>query len=180
MLGAGIFVSPGYIAAELTGPALFVAYLIAVSVIPVHQSVHLFASSLVFLKSRVDDGGGHAQDDASANSQQAVPPALPACLLACPLQAVSAYLSSFCYAEFAVSMPLAGAAYNYIVSALGEFIAWVSRRGGSAQRFVHATTTARARGVASVASMWWGGRASSVMAPQGRVYGVSTRPTCAL
>jgi hypothetical protein len=44
MLGAGIFVSPGYIAAELTGPALFVAYLIAVSVIP----VYLFASSLVF------------------------------------------------------------------------------------------------------------------------------------
>ncbi|KAL6759515.1 amino acid permease-domain-containing protein [Haematococcus lacustris] len=69
MCGAGIFVSPGFIAATLTGPALFLAYLSA---------------------------------------------------------AVSAYLSCFCYAEFSVSIPLAGAAYNYIYSTLGELIAWIT------------------------------------------------------
>ncbi|GFH08147.1 AA_permease_C domain-containing protein [Haematococcus lacustris] len=66
---AGIFVTPGYIASALTGPALFVSYLIA---------------------------------------------------------AGSAFLSSFCYAEFTVSIPMAGAAYNYIYSTLGEMIAWVT------------------------------------------------------
>ncbi|KAL6759517.1 amino acid permease-domain-containing protein [Haematococcus lacustris] len=69
MCGAGIFVTPGYIASALTGPALFVSYLIA---------------------------------------------------------AGSAFLSSFCYAEFTVSIPMAGAAYNYIYSTLGEMIAWVT------------------------------------------------------
>ncbi|GLC61629.1 hypothetical protein PLESTB_001784700 [Pleodorina starrii] len=39
--------------------------------------------------------------------------------------AISAYLSCFCYSEFAVDMPLAGAAYNYIAGTLGEFVAWV-------------------------------------------------------
>ncbi|KAJ9511687.1 hypothetical protein QJQ45_017993, partial [Haematococcus lacustris] len=69
MCGAGIFVSPGYIAVALTGPSLFLAYLSA---------------------------------------------------------AVSAALSSFCYAEFTVSIPLAGAAYNYIYATLGELIAWIT------------------------------------------------------
>ncbi|GFH25756.1 cationic amino acid transporter, partial [Haematococcus lacustris] len=69
MCGAGIFVSPGYIAVTLTGPSLFLAYLSA---------------------------------------------------------AVSAALSSFCYAEFTVSIPLAGAAYNYIYATLGELIAWIT------------------------------------------------------
>ncbi|GFH16519.1 cationic amino acid transporter [Haematococcus lacustris] len=73
MCGAGIFVSPGFIAATLTGPALFLAYLSA---------------------------------------------------------AVSAYLSCFCYAEFSVSIPLAGAAYNYIYSTLGELIAWITAAVG--------------------------------------------------
>ncbi|KAJ9514584.1 hypothetical protein QJQ45_016315 [Haematococcus lacustris] len=69
MCGAGIFVSPGYIAGALTGPALFVSYLVA---------------------------------------------------------SLSAFLSSFCYAEFTVSIPMAGAAYNYIYHTLGEVIAWVT------------------------------------------------------
>lgn len=69
MCGAGIFVSPGYIANAITGPALFLAYFIA---------------------------------------------------------AVSAFLSSFCYAEFTSALPMAGAAYNYVYSTLGEFIAWVT------------------------------------------------------
>ncbi|GFR47301.1 hypothetical protein Agub_g8988 [Astrephomene gubernaculifera] len=68
MLGAGIFIAPGTIAVNFTGPALCIAYLVA---------------------------------------------------------SVSAFLSSFCYSEFAVDMPLAGAAYNYIASTLGEFTAWV-------------------------------------------------------
>lgn len=69
MLGAGIFVSPGYIANALTGPALFISYLVA---------------------------------------------------------AFSAILSCFCYAEFTVDIPLAGAAYNYIATTLGEVIAWIT------------------------------------------------------
>ncbi|PNH11561.1 Cationic amino acid transporter 1 [Tetrabaena socialis] len=68
MLGAGIFIAPGTIAIDYTGPAVCIAYLIA---------------------------------------------------------AVSAYLSCFCYAEFAVDMPLAGAAYNYMAGSMGEFVAWV-------------------------------------------------------
>lgn len=49
-------------------------------------------------------------------------PVLRACSYA--IASISAFLSSFCYAEFAVSMPLAGAAYNYIKATLGEFVAW--------------------------------------------------------
>ncbi|PNW80768.1 hypothetical protein CHLRE_07g329050v5 [Chlamydomonas reinhardtii] len=68
MLGAGIFMAPGTIAVDMTGPAVCISYLIA---------------------------------------------------------ALSAFLSCFCYAEFACDMPLAGAAYNYIAASLGEFFAWV-------------------------------------------------------
>jgi amino acid transporter len=55
MCGAGIFASPGFIAKEYTGPALFLAYAVG---------------------------------------------------------SLSAFLSSFCYAEFTVNIPLEGAAYN--------------------------------------------------------------------
>ncbi len=67
MLGAGIFIAPGQIAVELTGPAVCLSYLVA---------------------------------------------------------ALSAFLSCFCYCEFSVDMPLAGAAYNYMAGSVGEFLAW--------------------------------------------------------
>ncbi len=37
----------------------------------------------------------------------------PALFLAYGVAAISAFLSSFCYSEFTVTMPLAGASYNY-------------------------------------------------------------------
>ncbi|GLI69367.1 hypothetical protein VaNZ11_013943 [Volvox africanus] len=49
----------------------------------------------------------------------------PAVCISYVIAAISAYLSCFCYSEFAVDMPLAGAAYNYIAGSLGEFMAWV-------------------------------------------------------
>ncbi|EFJ49983.1 hypothetical protein VOLCADRAFT_89329 [Volvox carteri f. nagariensis] len=55
MLGAGIFIAPGTISVDMTGPAVCISYLIA---------------------------------------------------------SISAFLSCFCYSEFAVDMPLAGAAYT--------------------------------------------------------------------
>mmetsp|Transcript_1343 Transcript_1343/g.2143 ORF Transcript_1343/g.2143 Transcript_1343/m.2143 type:complete len:645 (+) Transcript_1343:109-2043(+) len=68
MCGAGIFVTPGRIAVNVTGPAVFISYMLA---------------------------------------------------------AISAFLSSFCYAEFTANMPMAGAAYNYTYATLGEFTAWI-------------------------------------------------------
>ncbi len=68
MLGAGIFIAPGQIAVELTGPAVCLSYLVA---------------------------------------------------------ALSAFLSCFCYCEFSVDMPLAGAAYNYMAGSVGEVLAWI-------------------------------------------------------
>jgi hypothetical protein len=120
--------------------------------------------------------GGPAECGASANSL-----AQPACLLACPLQAVSTYLSSFCYAEFAVSMPLAGAAYNYIVSALGEFIAWVSHRGWSVFCWVMLQPCEDRPGPEG-SPLWHpcGGRTCGVTAPLGRVHMVSASPVFAL
>jgi len=67
MLGAGVFVSTGSIAAGYTGPSIIIAFAIA---------------------------------------------------------GLSAFLSSFVYAEFAVDLPFAGGAYNFILCSLGEFFAW--------------------------------------------------------
>jgi amino acid permease len=69
MLGAGVFVTTGYVAADVAGPGVIISYLVA---------------------------------------------------------GVSAILSSFCYAEFAVDIPCAGGAYTYIAAALGEFLAWIA------------------------------------------------------
>ncbi|GBF96644.1 cationic amino acid transporter [Raphidocelis subcapitata] len=69
MLGAGVFVTTGYVAANIAGPAVIISYIVA---------------------------------------------------------GISAMLSSFCYAEFAVDIPCAGGAYTYIAAALGEFLAWLT------------------------------------------------------
>ncbi len=50
----------------------------------------------------------------------------PALFIAYLVASVSAFLSSFCYAEFTTAVPMAGAAYNYVYTTLGEFIAWVT------------------------------------------------------
>ncbi len=50
----------------------------------------------------------------------------PAVVLSYVVAGISALLSSFCYAEFAVDIPAAGGAYTYIAAALGEFMAWIT------------------------------------------------------
>ncbi|MQL99980.1 hypothetical protein Taro_032723 [Colocasia esculenta] len=67
MLGAGVFVTTGHVARNVSGPAVFVSYLIA---------------------------------------------------------GVSALLSSMCYTEFSVEMPVAGGAFSYLRVTFGEFLGY--------------------------------------------------------
>jgi len=39
---------------------------------------------------------------------------------------LSALLSSLCYAEFAVNLPMCGGAYSYISAVFGEYLAWIT------------------------------------------------------
>jgi APA family basic amino acid/polyamine antiporter len=40
------------------------------------------------------------------------------------MSAVAAMLTSFCYAEYAAEVPIAGGAFNYVGLTFGEFGAW--------------------------------------------------------
>lgn len=48
----------------------------------------------------------------------------PAVILSYFISSLAAMLSALSYVEFAVDMPIAGGAFNYINSVFGEFIAW--------------------------------------------------------
>eukprot|EP00898_Chlorokybus_atmophyticus_P002465 jgi/Chlat1/3219/Chrsp22S03500 len=50
----------------------------------------------------------------------------PAVLLSYFIAGLSALLSSFCYTEFAIDMPVAGGAFSYILVTFGEFPAWIT------------------------------------------------------
>eukprot|EP00897_Mesotaenium_endlicherianum_P010858 jgi/Mesen1/9800/ME000007S09854 len=50
----------------------------------------------------------------------------PAVALAYVVSALSALLSAFCYAEFAVEMPVAGGAFAYLLVTFGEFPAFIT------------------------------------------------------
>ncbi|THU54826.1 hypothetical protein C4D60_Mb11t00160 [Musa balbisiana] len=67
MLGAGVFVTTGRVAHNVSGPAVFISYIIA---------------------------------------------------------GVSALLSSMCYTEFSVEMPVAGGAFSYLRVTFGEFVGY--------------------------------------------------------
>ncbi|WIA31201.1 hypothetical protein OEZ86_001201 [Tetradesmus obliquus] len=69
MLGAGVFVTTGFVASTMAGPAVILSYAVA---------------------------------------------------------GISALLSSLCYSEFAVRMPLVGGAYTYVNAVFGEYFAWVT------------------------------------------------------
>ncbi|WIA11145.1 hypothetical protein OEZ85_011287 [Tetradesmus obliquus] len=69
MLGAGVFVTTGFVASTMAGPAVILSYAVA---------------------------------------------------------GISALLSSLCYSEFAVRMPLVGGAYTYVNAVFGEYLAWVT------------------------------------------------------
>jgi APA family basic amino acid/polyamine antiporter len=49
----------------------------------------------------------------------------PAIVLSMLLTAVACGFAALCYAEFAAMVPVAGSAYTYAYSALGEFVAWI-------------------------------------------------------
>ncbi|OVA19815.1 Amino acid/polyamine transporter I [Macleaya cordata] len=67
MLGAGVFVTTGHVALKISGPAVFISYIIA---------------------------------------------------------GVSALLSSLCYTEFSVNIPVAGGAFSYLRVTFGEFVGY--------------------------------------------------------
>jgi len=50
----------------------------------------------------------------------------PAIILSYAVAGLSALLSSLCYAEFAVSLPLSGGAYSYVSAVFGEYLAWIT------------------------------------------------------
>lgn len=54
----------------------------------------------------------------------AVNEAGPATIISYFIAGVSAMLSSFCYAEYAVDYPVAGGAFFYILMTFGEYIGW--------------------------------------------------------
>lgn len=48
----------------------------------------------------------------------------PAVILSYCVAATAALLSALCYAEMAVSLPIAGGAFNYVSVTFGELAAW--------------------------------------------------------
>lgn len=40
------------------------------------------------------------------------------------ISAFVAGITAMCYSEFAVDLPLAGSAFNYVSQVFGEFLAW--------------------------------------------------------
>lgn len=51
-------------------------------------------------------------------------PCSPAVIVSYLVAGVAALLSALCYAEMAVSLPIAGGAFNYICITFGELAAW--------------------------------------------------------
>lgn len=48
----------------------------------------------------------------------------PAVVISYLVAAAAALLSALCYAEMAVSLPIAGGAFNYVAVTFGELAAW--------------------------------------------------------
>src|SRR5260370_3374355 len=53
----------------------------------------------------------------------------PALMLSFVAAGVTCIFAALCYAEFASMVPVAGSAYTYSDSTLGEFFAWITARG---------------------------------------------------
>ena len=65
--------------------------------------------------------GGHLRDDRRAAAQDAG----PAVILSFAVAALGCALAALCYAEFAAMAPVAGSAYTYAYTTLGEIFAWI-------------------------------------------------------
>src|SRR5947207_7714377 len=53
------------------------------------------------------------------------PGAGPAVIFAFVLTAIACGFAALCYAEFAAMVPIAGSAYTYAYTSIGEFVAWI-------------------------------------------------------
>jgi len=57
--------------------------------------------------------------------QQAARNAGPAVVISFLLAGITCALAALCYAEFAAMVPIAGSAYTYAYTSIGEFVAWI-------------------------------------------------------
>lgn len=82
---------------------------------------HLGATSLVLFGVGVLIGAGIFSLTGMAAGQYAG----PGIMLSFVISAVACALAGLCYAEFASMVPVAGSAYTYAYTTLGEFFAWI-------------------------------------------------------
>lgn len=82
---------------------------------------HLGATSLVLFGVGVLIGAGIFSLTGMAAGQYAG----PGIILSFVISAVACALAGLCYAEFASMVPVAGSAYTYAYTTLGEFFAWI-------------------------------------------------------
>lgn len=81
----------------------------------------LTAKSLVALGIGAIIGAGLFVRTAAASSQDAGPAVVVSFIVA----AIGCCFAGLCYAEFASMIPIAGSAYTYAYTTMGEFVAWV-------------------------------------------------------
>src|SRR5262245_58508364 len=60
-----------------------------------------------------------------ATGKAANRPAGPALMISCGLAGVTCIFAALCYAEFASMAPVAGSAYTYAYTTMGELFAWI-------------------------------------------------------
>ncbi len=81
----------------------------------------LTATSLIALGIGALIGAGIFVRTAAASAEAAGPAVTASFLIA----AIGCAFAGFCYAEFASMIPIAGSAYTYAYTTMGEFVAWV-------------------------------------------------------
>jgi len=101
----------------------------------------LTAKSLVALGVGAIIGAGLFVRTAAASAEAAG----PAVTLSFIVAAIGCAFAGLCYAEFAAMIPIAGSAYTYAYTTMGEFVAWI---------IGWALVLEYARGAATVAISW--------------------------
>ncbi|HEX4166567.1 MAG TPA: amino acid permease [Bryobacteraceae bacterium] len=86
-----------------------------------HLKRTLTATSLVALGIGALIGAGIFVRTAAASAEAAGPAVTTSFIIA----AIGCAFAGFCYAEFASMIPIAGSAYTYAYTTMGEFVAWI-------------------------------------------------------
>src|SRR6202008_2320498 len=81
----------------------------------------LGAGSLVALGIGAIIGAGLFVRTAAASAEAAG----PAVVMSFVIAAIGCAFAGLCYAEFAAMIPIAGSAYTYAYTTMGEFVAWI-------------------------------------------------------